>query len=179
MGGAEALGRGRGRSENRFVHAALGRGGRRSATAHGRMSRVVVLLRVMSVAGTFGLLLLLFADPGVGVIGNLGDDQKVIPAERIRRLPFLAIAIDAGELGVESDAVVGVIAPDGGANGAHSKFVGGFVTGGFWRWHGFMGGEWWGAVRAMRQVARRTAWFPKINSAVGRGVLQKSGGKIG
>ena len=122
------------------------------APSHGVVACVVV-----SVAGTFGLLLLLVADPSVGMVGDLGDHEQVIATEGIGRFPFLAIAVDAGELGVETDPVLRVIAPDGGADGAHSKFVRGFVPRGFGGWHGFLHDERWGATRAMRQVAHRAA----------------------
>lgn len=99
---------------------------------------------VVGVAGTFGFLLLLFTDPGVGVVGDLGDHEEVIATEGIGGLPFFAIAVDAGELSVEADPVLGVVAPDGGTDRAHSKFVRGFVAGGFGREHGFLHNENWG-----------------------------------
>ena len=53
------------------------------------------------------------ANPGVGLVGELADNEQVVPAEAQALLPGFAVAIDARERDVEHRAVGGLVAPDG------------------------------------------------------------------
>jgi hypothetical protein len=72
----------------------------------------------------------LITDPGVGLIGDFGNNQKVVPAEAFSALPLVRFSILIGS--GKSDIVEGVFAdavlPDAGFDGAQADFVDGTVT---------------------------------------------------
>ena len=62
----------------------------------------------------FGLArpLLLLVDPTVRLVGHLGDQQQVIPAEGVGGFPSVSILVDAAQLYVEPGTGFRFVAPD-------------------------------------------------------------------
>ena len=70
-------------------------------------------LIVILAAGVFGLLQ--FDNPGVGLIGDLGENQQVVAAEALRRFPLssgVAVAFREGD--VAAGALASLVSPNRG-----------------------------------------------------------------
>ena len=68
------------------------------------------------------IFLLELEDPGVSLIGDLGEEQQIVAAEGRRALPLLAVFVEAIERDVEPSAVLGRVSPNGGLYRARSYF---------------------------------------------------------
>lgn len=65
--------------------------------------------------------------PCVGLIGNLGKNQQLIPAEGIGVFPLVAFLVKFGETGVESNPVLRFVSPDCGLDRTNPDLVYRFV----------------------------------------------------
>ena len=73
------------------------------------LARIAIVL--LGIAIAFVSLLI---DPGVGHVGDLGDEGKFLAAETGRGFPFVAVFVETGDDDVVARAVVRFVRPDGG-----------------------------------------------------------------
>ena len=71
-------------------------------------------------------LLLKLEDARVGLIGHFRQYQQVVASEALRRLPLIAVLVEAAEGDVVPRAVDGFVSPDCSLDGADSDFSNGF-----------------------------------------------------
>ena len=99
--------------------------GRRVEPAAPKLWRLVFLL----LGAVLGLLLLKLDNAGVGLIGDLGDEQQVVAAEAVGGLPLafrIAVALREGDF-VEG-AVLGLIFSNRGLDSTDPNVCGGFLV---------------------------------------------------
>jgi hypothetical protein len=68
------------------------------------------------------------ANPGMRPVGDLGYDQKVVPAETIGAFPLVAVFVNAPERNIVARHFIHLVFPNGGFDGAQSYFVGWFFA---------------------------------------------------
>jgi len=84
--------------------------------------RLIFLLRRL-------LTLLQLDNPGVGLIGDLGENQQVVAAEAVRRLPLpFRVAVALRESDVVAGALSSLIFPNRGLDGADPNGCGGSLV---------------------------------------------------
>src|SRR3974377_942336 len=66
-------------------------------------------------------------DRGVGLVGDLGEEQEVVSAEGRSALPLIAVFVEAVEGHVEPRPIPGRVSPDGGLNRSRSYFCDWFL----------------------------------------------------
>ena len=86
------------------------------------LARVAIVLLGIAIA-----FLPLLIDPGVGQVGDLGDERKFLAAEAGRGLPFVAVLVEARDGHVVARAVVRFVRPDRRFDAAQADFVNGFL----------------------------------------------------
>ena len=69
----------------------------------------------------------LLVNPGMGHVGDLGDEGKFFAAETGRGLPFVAVFVKPSDGDIVARAVVRFVCPDGRLDAAHADFVNGLL----------------------------------------------------
>ena len=67
----------------------------------------------------------MFEDPGVGLVGNLGENEQVVATETRTVLPVVTVLVDPAERHVVADAVLGIILSDRSFDAAQTNVVNG------------------------------------------------------
>ena len=86
------------------------------------LARVAIVLLGIAIA-----FLSLLIDPGVGHVGDLGNEREFLAAEAGRGLPFVAVFVEARDGHVVARAVVRFVRPDRRFDAAKADFVNGFL----------------------------------------------------
>lgn len=92
-----------------------------------RKNVIAVAIEVLAlVRFAIGFLSLLI-DPGVGHVGDFGDEGEFLAAEAGRGLPFVAVLVETRDGHVVARAVVRFVRPDGRFDAAHPNLVNGLL----------------------------------------------------